>query len=234
MAVLEDEVVGHLNPSVNRASSLHQHPATATRRILKFLRHADVCFGSLADIALGRRHVRFTPKSGHSLTQPTVSCPRRLKSLELRHKVMRKDVQEALGNAIAEFEKRQEAEQERLRERERFETDWAQIRNTVVLPALEEVAVVLRKAGWLCEVRAGDKDPGVHLTVHRGVKAGVSGGEKPFMTCQPEKQKNSVLINVATKTSAAPVGSFTLDKITEDFVQTEATKFFTRVASEIA
>ena len=83
-------------------------------------------------------------------------------------------------------------------------------------------------------MRAGDKDPGVHFTVYRGVKAGVSGGEKPFMTYQPEKQKNTVLINVATKASAAPVGSFTLDKITEDFVQTEATKFFARVASEIA
>jgi hypothetical protein len=102
---------------------------------------------------------------------------------------MRKGVQETLENAIAEFEKRQQAEQERLRERERFETDWAQVRNTVVLPALEEVAVVLRKAGWLCEMRAGDKDPGVHFTVYRGVKAGVSGGEKPFMTYQPEKQK---------------------------------------------
>ena len=103
--------------------------------------------------------------------------------------VMRKDVQEALENAIAEFEKRQQAEQERLREREKFETDWAQIRTTVVLPALEEIAVVLRKAGWLCEARAGDKDLGVHFTVHRGVKAGVSGGERPFMTYQPEKQK---------------------------------------------
>ena len=78
---------------------------------------------------------------------------------------MREDIQEALKSAVAEFEKRQQAEQERLRERERFETDWAQTRNTVVLPALEEVAVVLRKAGWLCEVRAGDKDPGVHFTV---------------------------------------------------------------------
>jgi hypothetical protein len=37
----------------------------------------------------------------------------------------------------------------------------------------------------------------------------------------------------ATKAFAAPVGSFALDKITEDFVQTEATKFFARVASEI-
>ena len=147
---------------------------------------------------------------------------------------MKKDVQEALENAIAGFEKRQQAEQERLRERERFETDWARLRTTVVLPALEEVAAVLRKAGWQCEVRAGEKDPGVHFTVYRGAKAGGSGGEKPFVTYQPEKQKNTVLINVATKASAAPVGSFTLNNITEDFVQTEATKFFTRVASEIA
>ena len=146
---------------------------------------------------------------------------------------MRKEVQEALERAVAEFEKRQQAEQERLRERERFESDWARIRTAVVLPALEEVAVVLRKAGWQCDARAGDKDPGVHFTVYRGVKAGVSGGEKPFMTYQLEKQKNTVLINVATKASAAPVGSFAIDKITEDFVQTEATKFFTRVASEI-
>ena len=146
---------------------------------------------------------------------------------------MRKDVQEALESAIAEFEKRQQAKQERLRERERFETDWARIRTAVVLPALEEVAVLLRKAGWQCEVRAGDKDPGVHFTVYRGATVGASGGEKPFMTYQPEKQNNAVLVNVATRASAAPVGSFDLDKITEDFVQTEATKFFARVASEI-
>jgi hypothetical protein len=188
----------------------------------------NVRFGSEADIATVYLNVRYTPESGHSSAQPTILRPRRLKGLELRNEVMRKDVQEALENAIAGFEKRHQAEQQRLRERERFETDWAQIRTTVVLPALEEVAVVLRKAGWQCEVRAGDKDPGVHFTIYRE-----GGGEKPFMTYQLEKQKNTVLINAATKASAAPVGSFALDKITEDFVQTEVTKFFTRVASEI-
>ena len=78
---------------------------------------------------------------------PIVSAVDRLESFELRDKVMREDIQEALKSAVAEFEKRQQAEQERLREREKFETDWARIRTAVVLPALEEVAVVLRKAG---------------------------------------------------------------------------------------
>ena len=184
------------------------------------------------------------PKSGHwnsiekcplCANSGVMRCSKiagRLKSLELRDKVMRKEVQEALESAIAGFEKRQQAEQDRLRERERFETDWARIRTSVVLPALEEVAAVLRKAGWLCEARAGDKDPGVHFTIYRGLKVGTGGGERPFMTYQPEKQQNAVLVNVATKGLAAPVGNFTLDKITEDFVQTEATKFFARVASE--
>ena len=58
---------------------------------------------------------------------------------------MRKEVQEALESAIASFEKRQQAEQERLRERERFETGWAQIRNGCWLPALEEVAGAIKK-----------------------------------------------------------------------------------------
>ena len=36
-------------------------------------RRPNVRFGSEADIALGRRHVRFTPKSGHH--RATVGCP---------------------------------------------------------------------------------------------------------------------------------------------------------------
>jgi len=88
---------------------------------------------------------------------------------------MRKDVQEALERAITAFEKRQQAEQERLRERERFETDWARIRTAVVLPALEEVAGTIKEGR--VPMRAGDKDPGVHFTVYRASKAGVSGGE---------------------------------------------------------
>ena len=112
---------------------------------------------------------------------------------------------------IAEFEKRQQAE-EGLRARERFD--------------------LLKKSGWQCEVRAGDKEPGVDFTVYREVKPG-SAAQRPFITYQPEKQRDTVLVNVATKGSAAPLGSFGLDQITEDFVQTEATKFFAHVASEI-
>jgi hypothetical protein len=147
---------------------------------------------------------------------------------------MRTDVQETLESAIAEFEKWRQAEQERLGERERFEADWARIRTAIVIPALEEIAELLEKAGWKCQLLGTGDHPEVRFMVYRGANSGFTGGEKPYMTYQPEKQKNAILVNLATKGSAASVGSFALDKITEDFVQTEATKFFARIVSEIA
>src|SRR6516225_10039426 len=63
-----------------------------------------------------------TGRSEANFLSTSVRRPRRLKSLELRNKVMRKDFQEALENAIAGFEQRQQAEQERLHERERFDS----------------------------------------------------------------------------------------------------------------
>jgi hypothetical protein len=103
----------------------------------------------------------------------------------------------------------------------------------IVVPALEEIKALLKKAGWQCEVRP-EKDQGVHFTIYRGnMKAGLGAGgsERPYMSFQPEKLKNTVLIHVATIGSGAGLGSFTLDQVTEDFVQAEASKFFVRLAS---
>jgi hypothetical protein len=140
---------------------------------------------------------------------------------------MKKDIQEAFEKALAGFEKRQEAVHQRLRERQKFETEWTRIRTDVVIPALEEVKTLLSKAGWQCEVRA-DKDQGIHFAIYRG---GVQG-ERPYMTFQPQKPKDTITIHVATKGSASELGNFTLDQITQDFAQAEAAKFFERLTAE--
>jgi len=146
---------------------------------------------------------------------------------------MKKEVQDALEMAIAEFETRQEAEQQRLRERESFEAEWTKVRTAVVVPALEEIKALLEKAGWRCEVRP-EKEQGVHFTIYReNMKAGLGAGgsERPYMSFQPEKSKSTVLVYVATIGSGAGLGGFALDQITEDFVQVEASKFFVLLAS---
>ena len=89
---------------------------------------------------------------------------------------MKKEVQDALETAIAGFEKRQDAEQRRLREREKFETEWIRNRTVVVVPALEEIKALLSKARWQCEVRP-EKDQGIHFTIYReNMKAGIGAG----------------------------------------------------------
>jgi hypothetical protein len=55
---------------------------------------------------------------------------------------MKKDVQEAFEKALAVFEKRQDAEHQRFREREKFETEWNRIRTVVVVPALEDQSAI--------------------------------------------------------------------------------------------
>jgi hypothetical protein len=59
-------------------------------------------------------------------------------------------------------------------------------------------------------------------------------GEKPYMTFQPEKSKDAIVIYVATRGSGSQLGNFTVDQITKDFVQTEALKFFERLTSELS
>jgi len=140
---------------------------------------------------------------------------------------MKKDVQEAFEKALAGFERRQDAINQRLRERETFEAEWTRIRTVVVVPALEEIKMLLSKAGWQCEVRV-DKDQGVHFTIYRGNVQ----GERPYMTFQPQKAKDTIMIYAATRGSGSELGSFTLDQITQDAVQAEASKFFERLASE--
>ena len=142
---------------------------------------------------------------------------------------MKKDVQETFERALASFEKRQEDVRQRLREREKFETEWTRIRNAVVVPALEEVRALLSNAGWQCEVRA-EKDQGVHFTIYRGSVH----GERSYMTFQPQKPKDTIVIYVATRGSGSQLGNFTVDQITQDFVQTEALKFFERLTSELS
>jgi len=90
---------------------------------------------------------------------PNQFAPARKSSYKrlLEGPTMKKDVQETFERALASFEKRQEDVRQRLREREKFETEWTRIRNAVVVPALEEVRALLSNAGWQCEVRA-EKD----------------------------------------------------------------------------
>src|SRR6516225_3436745 len=145
----------------------------------------------------------------------------------VQESTMKKDVQETFERALALFEKRQEDVRQRLREREKFETEWTRIRTAVVVPALEEVKALLSNAGWQCEVRT-EKEQGIHFTIYRGSVH----GERPYMSFRPQKPKDTIVIYIATKGAGSELGNFALNQITQDFVQSEAAKFFERLMVE--
>jgi len=54
------------------------------------------------------------------------------------------------------------------------------------------------------------------------------------LTCHSghKKPKDAIVIYVATKGAGSELGSFALNQITQDFVQSEAAKFFERLMVE--
>ena len=73
-----------------------------------------------------------------------------------------------------------------------------------------------------------EKDQGVHFTIYRGSVY----GERPYMSFGSQKPKDTIVIYVATKGAGSELGSFALNQITQDFVQSEAAKFFERLTVE--
>jgi hypothetical protein len=149
---------------------------------------------------------------------------------------MKKEIKDALEKAIATFEKphveNENTEDKRLADRQRFEAEWRRIRDEVVVIALEQVRDVLMRANWECDVRVSDRDQGVRLSVHRDNMKAIRGDGSPYINFAPDWQLNTVSVDVATKRSGTGESYLSLDRITEEFVQTRASKFFEHVARE--
>jgi hypothetical protein len=83
---------------------------------------------------------------------------------------MKKEIKAEFEAVLAGYDARGEAAtQEReklLTQRQQFERKWRQVRETVVIPALNQVAdQILTLASWRCNVTASDKNITATLAV---------------------------------------------------------------------
>ncbi len=145
---------------------------------------------------------------------------------------MKKEIQDAIEKAVAGFEARI-AEQRRAHERQvieqhKFEAEWRRVRDDVVVPALRQVRDLLVPTGWNCEVRISDKNHEVRLLIYRDKMVTATG--RPYVGFEPGT--NLVKVCITTQGSGGEESQFPLSQIDEDFVQTCASKFFERLASE--
>jgi hypothetical protein len=145
---------------------------------------------------------------------------------------MKKEIKDALEKAIADFDthvaERQRAHERQVVEQNKFEAEWRRVRDDVVVPALRQVRDLLVRAGWKCEVRISDKNHEVRLLTYRDKMVTATG--RPYVGFEPGA--NLVKVRITTQGYSGEEGQFPLGQINEDFVQTCASRFFERLASE--
>ena len=148
---------------------------------------------------------------------------------------IRKGFEEAVAKSRARDTAAKQASQEEADERQRFQTDYRQLAEKVIMPALEEVArEFMRPAGWTCQVDCLEEaDSEVRLHVFRGDMGTPAGpGVRPHLDFSPDRHAPTISIYRATRSESDTEGSYALKEITPDFVQEQALRFFNRLLVE--
>jgi hypothetical protein len=147
---------------------------------------------------------------------------------------MKDDTRKAFEAAIAKVHARdaevQTVQEKHFSERQRFETDYRRAVVSVILPALQEVALdVLEPAGWTCHVRSTELDQ-VTLEVYRGDMKSVSGSQRPNLSFSQDRLAPKMNVYAGTQSQGGSEASYALEAITPDLIHEHALKFFESLA----
>ena len=79
---------------------------------------------------------------------------------------MEKNFQEGFEKSIAEYHEREQRHQQKETSKQsvrtKFETDWADIISSVVVPALHDLRALMVTHGWQCDVITHGEDASAH------------------------------------------------------------------------
>ncbi len=155
---------------------------------------------------------------------------------------MNKNFQQGFEKSIAEYneqeQQHQQKETSKQSARTKFETDWANLISSVVVPALHDVRALMVTHGWQCDVSTHREDASAHrdqtavCDLYRGDMHAVGGRTRPHLTFQMEKHTNMIGVHAATTGSSGSQSTATLDQIGAAYVHEQALKFFNKLVSE--
>jgi hypothetical protein len=141
--------------------------------------------------------------------------------------------EQAIDGYVAASVHAKEEQDQKLSARQRFEQQWRENRDAVVMPALTQIAELLHTKGWQCQITSVDADLGVTIDVYKGLMRGVVGSGRPHITfkADPHSEKISVRSTTQSGSGAVGTGGFGMP-LTEEVVQQQVLQFFQRLASE--
>jgi hypothetical protein len=149
---------------------------------------------------------------------------------------MREETRAAFELALAGYEARSKAavqdKENRLTQRLQFEVECRQLRDSVVVPALKQLASeLLEPRGWKCEVRTVEKNSEATLEIHRGDMKTVSSSERPLIGFRAEAHSPRLSVYTSADQQGGPPSTYPLAEISDEFVHQQVLEFFRRLVS---
>ena len=147
---------------------------------------------------------------------------------------MKEDIKADFEKLLTTYDTRQvegaKVRQAQVTAREQFERQYRQFRDSVMVPALKEIATqVLEPRGWRCDVRTSDKDVTATLEVYRDDMYGIDNRTRPHIKFSAESYQPKMSVYASTPNQGGPEGSYDFSELTAELVQDRALKFFKRL-----
>jgi hypothetical protein len=141
--------------------------------------------------------------------------------------------EQAIGGYVAAAQHAKDESDHKLSARQQFEMQWRENRDAVVIPALTQIAELLRSKGWQCQITSTDAEHGVTIDVYQGLMRGVAGSGRPHIAFKADPHSARIIVHSTTQSVSSPegTGGFGIP-LTEEVVQQHVLKFFQRLASE--
>jgi hypothetical protein len=135
--------------------------------------------------------------------------------------------EQAVASSDAHSKAATQAQQQRLTKERQFDHDFGVTCTTIIVPALKEVASLLRSNGWNAEVSPIEGDGTIGLSVYKGDMFAVGGDGRPHIVFRGDTHNQRVMVSIVP--AAPPTyaeAAHMLSDFTADFVHGTALKFF--------
>ena len=144
---------------------------------------------------------------------------------------MKEETRAGFEQALAGYETRAKAvavaKETKFAQRHQFEVDSRRVRDTVILPALLQIAEeLLEPRGWTCNIRSVEQTIEATLEIYRSDLKTVSSGERPFISFKAAPHAPHFTVAWSTQPQGGPPCTSPLETLSEEFVNQRVLEFF--------
>jgi hypothetical protein len=149
---------------------------------------------------------------------------------------MKDETRASFEQALTGYEDRikaaADAKEAKFAQRHQFERDYRRVRDSVIIPALKQVAdELLEPRGWKCNLRSIEQTIEATLEIYRDDLRTVSSGERAFISFKAEAHAPQFTVYTSAQSQGGPQCTRPLEEVSEEFVHQRVLEFFQLLVS---